>query len=84
MPTKTEDAIAPLVAQMQMRDDQLYQSVVEFAGSGPCARPGKRADRDRPECASVDRPEGRINGPRRQPATSHELKKENKNVDHHK
>jgi hypothetical protein len=34
MPTKTEDAIAPLVAQMHARDDALYQQIVEFAGSG--------------------------------------------------
>jgi hypothetical protein len=34
MGAKTENAIAPLVAQLQMRDDRLYQSIIEFAGSG--------------------------------------------------
>jgi hypothetical protein len=30
---KTEAAMAPLLAQLQARDDALYQAVVEFAGS---------------------------------------------------
>jgi hypothetical protein len=33
MPTKTENALAPLLAQLQMRDAQLYQAVIEFAGN---------------------------------------------------
>jgi hypothetical protein len=34
MSTKTEAALAPLIAQLQARDDALYQQVIEFAGSG--------------------------------------------------
>jgi hypothetical protein len=34
MDTRTETAIAPLVAQLHARDDALYQQIVEFAGSG--------------------------------------------------
>lgn len=34
MPTKTEAAMAPLIAQLQARDDALYQQIIEFAGSG--------------------------------------------------
>ena len=34
MDANTEKAIAPLIALWQMRDDQLYQRVIEFASSG--------------------------------------------------
>jgi hypothetical protein len=32
MDAKTENAIAPLVAQLQARDDALDQSIIEWAG----------------------------------------------------
>jgi hypothetical protein len=34
MSTKTDTAIAPLIAQLHARDDALYQQIIEFAGSG--------------------------------------------------
>ena len=42
MNTKALDAIAPLIAQLQARDAQLCQSVIEFAGG---KLPGESANK---------------------------------------
>jgi hypothetical protein len=63
-----------LIAQLQARDDALYQRVIEFAGSN---LPGESANAligIYPGFAIVDRPKGRTDGARRQ-LTTHQLRR---------